>query len=201
MLSFFYKDCVVSNLQRVDHKGDVFSALIDGRKASRLVMDNRVFHYLIGPGKNTKNRVWFNDPSFKKGLVIAAVGSAADGQIAERNHSFNTLYKLAARPVIAGVFAWYSVWAVLVVPVLNLYGGNAHNGTNLLESVTVVIGCGTAALFLAHALWVRNRMNKLDRWRAGSTDIYTTELPPASAPSSNKPTTKAAAKAVTELVD
>ena len=191
----------MSNLQRVDHKGDVFSALIDGRKASRLVMDNRVFHYLIGPGKNTKNRVWFNDPSFKKGLVIAAVGSAADGQIAERNHSFNTLYKLAARPVIAGVFAWYSVWAVLVVPVLNLYGGNAHNGTNLLESVTVVIGCGTAALFLAHALWVRNRMNKLDRWRAGSTDIYTTELPPASAPSSNKPMTKAAAKAVTELVD
>lgn len=201
MLSFFYKDCVVSNLQRVDHKGDVFTALIDGRKASRLVMDNRVFHYLIGPGKNTKNRVWFYDPGFVKGLVIIAVGSAADGQIAERNQSFNTLYKLAARPVIAGVLAWFSAWAVLAVPVLNLYGGNARNGTNLLESVTVVIGCGTAALFLAHALWLRNRMNKLDRWRAGSTDSYTTELPPAPAPPSNKPTAKAAAKAVTELVD
>ena len=201
MPRFFYKDCVVGNLQRVDHKGDVFTALIDGREASRLIMDNRVFHYLIGPGKNTKSRIWFYDPGFKKGLVIAGAGSDADGRNAERNKSFNTLYKIATRPIIAGVLAWFAAWVLLAAPVLTLYGGNARSGVHLLETATVVIGCGAAALFFAHALWVVNKMKSLDRWRAGSIDSHTKELPSAPAAPTNKPKIKAAAKAVTALVD
>ena len=201
MPRFFYKDCVVSNLQRADHKGDVFTAFIDGRKASRLIMDNRVFHYLIGPGKNTKNRIWFYDPGFKKGLVVAGVGGGAEFRNVERNMSFNTQYKLATRPIIAGILAWFAAWVLLTVPVLTLYGGNARNGVHFLETTTVVIGCGTAALFLAHALWVVNKMKNLDRWRTGSTDSYTKELSSAPAAPLNKPKVKAAAKAATELVD
>lgn len=181
MPRFFYKDCVVSNLQRVDHKGDVFTALVDGRKAPRLIMDNRVFHCLIGPSKNTKSRIWFYDPGFKKGLVIAGVGGDAEGRNVVRNMSFNTQYKLATRPIIAGILAWFTAWVLLAVPVLNLYGGNTRSGVHLLETVTLVIGCGTAALFLAHALWIVNKMKKLDRWRAGSTDSYTKELSSAPA--------------------
>lgn len=164
-------------------------------------MDNRVFHYLIGPGKNTKSRIWFYDPGFQKGLVIAGAGSDADGRNAERNKSFNTLYKIATRPIIAGVLAWFSAWVLLAVPVLTLYGGNAHSGVHFLETTTVVIGCGTAALFFAHALWVVNKMKNLDRWRTGSTDSYTKELSSAPAAPLNKPKVKAAAKAATELVD
>ena len=201
MPRFFYKDCVVGNLQRVDHKGDVFTALIDGRKTSKLGMDNRIFHYLIGPGKNTKNRIWFYDPGFKKGLVIAGAGSDADGRNAERNKSFNTLYKIATRPIIAGVLAWFAAWVLLAVPVLTLYGGNASSGVDLLETATVVIGCGTAALFFAHALWVVSKMKSLDSWLAGSIDSYTKELPSAPAAPPNKPKVKAAAKAATEFVD
>ena len=201
MPRFFYKDCVVGNLQRVDHKGDVFTALIDGRKTSKLGMDNRIFHYLIGPGKNTKNRIWFYDPGFKKGLVIAAVGGDAEGRNVVRNMSFNTQYKLATRPIIAGILAWFAAWVLLAVPVLTLYGGNARSGVHLLETTTVVIGCGTAALFLAHALWVVNKMKNLDRWRTGSTDSYTKELSSTPAAPLNKPKVKAAAKAETELVD
>jgi len=178
---FFYKDCVVSNLQRVDHKGDAFTALVDGRKAPRLIMDNRVFHCLIGPSRNTKSRIWFYDPGFKKGLVIAAVGGDAEGRNVVRNMSFNTQYKLATRPIISGILAWFTAWVLLSVPVLTLYGGNARSGVHLLETVTLVIGCGTAALFLAHALWVVNKMKKLDRWRAGSTDSYTKDLSSAPA--------------------
>ena len=181
MPRFFYKDCVASNLQRVDHKGDLFTAFLDGRKTSRLIMDNRVFHYLIGPGKNTKSRIWFYDPGFKKGLVIAGAGSDADGRNAERNKSFNTLYKIATRPIIAGVLAWFAAWVLLAVPALTLYGGSTRSGVHVLETATVVIGCGAAALFFAHALWIVNKMKSLDRWRVGSIDSYTQELPPAPA--------------------
>ena len=201
MPRFFYKDCVVSNLQRIDHKGDVFTALVDGRKAPRLIMDNRVFHCLIGPSKNTKSRIWFYDPGFKKGLVIAGVGGDAEGRNVVRNMSFNTQYKLATRPIIAGILAWFTAWVLLAVPVLTLYGGNAQSGVHLLETATVLIGCGTAALFFAHALWVVNKMKNLDRWRTGSTDSYTKELSSTPAAPLNKPKVKAAAKAETELVD
>ena len=77
------------------------------------------------------------------------------------------------------------------------YGGNARSGVHLIETITVVIGCGTAALFLAHALWVVNKMQKLDCWRAGSTDSYTKEVSSAHAAPPNKPKVKAA----TEFVD
>lgn len=199
MPKFFYKDCVVSDLQRVDPKSDVFTALIDGRKIPRLAMDNRVFHYLIGPGKDTKSRIWFHAPGFNKGLVIAGAGGNADGSHVERNMTLNTQYRLMTRPIIAGILAWFAAWVVLIVPVLNLYSVTPSKGMELLGIVSVAFGCGVGALFLGKALWVVHKTNTLERWRAGSTDRYTEELPTPPSASAAKP--KAAAKAAPELVD
>lgn len=198
MLRFFYEDCVISNLQRADRKGDVFTALINGRKTSRLVMDNRAFHHLTGPGRNIKNRIWFYDPGFKKGLVITRVSSDAEGRTARCNSSFNTLSKLVTRPIIAGILAWFMAWVILAVPTLTLYGGNASSGVHWLETATVVIGSGTAALFLSHALWVVNQIKNIDRWGAGSTASYTKEPSPAPTPLPKQANIKAPAETETK---
>lgn len=173
MPKFFYTDCTITNLQRVDSKDDVFTALINGRKCERLVMDNEIYHYLLGPGKNTKSRIWFYDPVFRRPLTIAFAGGIAGTGYIARNLSLDTTYKLATRPIIAGLLVWFATWVLLIIPVIVLNGATSSQAIHFIEPLAIGFGCVTAVAFLASALWVVKKTKRLDRWLPGDISRYT----------------------------
>lgn len=201
MPKFFYTDCSITNLQRVDTKDNVFTALINGRKCERLVMDSEIYHYLLGPGKNTKSRIWFYDPGFRRPLTIVFAGGIAGTGFVARNLSLDTTYKLVTRPIVAGILAWFATWILLVIPVLGLYGASASQGIDLIETLAVGIGCATGAAFLASALWVVKRATKFGQWLPGDIMRYTKERTPTHKPGSGQAVKPTRSSPKSELVD
>lgn len=194
---FFYSDCAITNLDRLDFNGDEFSARVDGGKIERLVMDNNIFHYLMGLGANTKSRILFYDPGFKKPLTIAGVDDISTKHKIIRNASLSSLYKLAFRPLVSGVLAWFAAWALMIIPVLYLYGATPHKGVTMLETLSIQIGAVVGLLFLAHSTWVTMKISRSSSWALGKISPYTKK-------EDIKPTTpkhKAFEKPAPELVD
>lgn len=200
MPKFFYMDCVISNLERFDFHSDEFSACIDGRDVERLAMDNTIYLYLIGPGKNTRNRVCFYAPGFKKALTIARISDAADPQKVMCNTSLTSLSKLVFRPLIAGLLAWFAAWILMVVPVLSWYGANAPKGVDVLEVLTLQIGCVAATLLFAYSVWVALKTTRSSNWQSGGIAPYAKAQAPALRPI-RVPTPKKIERPVPELVD
>ena len=170
---FFYTDCVITDLKQIDFRRDEFSARINGRTAKRLAMSNEIYHSLFGADRSAKSRVWFYAPGFKKALVIAAVQPANQRHNVLRNRSLSSPYKMLFRTLLAGLFAWFATWALMAVPVLSWYGANAQKGVPLLETLSIQIAAGVAALCFAYWLWVRVKMNRLDKWQPGDMALYT----------------------------
>ena len=173
MPKFFYTDCVVTDLKQIDIRRDDFSARINGRTAKRLAMSNEIYHSLFGADRSAKSRVWFYAPGFKKALVIAAVQPANPQHNVLRNRSLSSPYKMLFRTLLAGLLAWFATWALMAIPVLTWYGANAQKGVPLLQTLSIQIGAGVAALCFAYWLWVRVKMNRLDKWQSGDMAPYT----------------------------
>lgn len=195
MPKFFYMDCSITNPLRTNLHAQAFTVLINGQKAEQLAMDNQTYHHILGADKNTISRVWLYDPGFRKLLTIAAVGNIEEPQHITRNSSLVTIYPLVVRPLIAGLLAWFFAWVVLAVPVLNIYGSNAHSGVSLLEKLTVMAGLITAAIFFAYSLWTKVKLSHLDSWAHGE---ISTSLKEESQPGKAVTTRK---KVAAELMD
>ena len=190
MPKFFYTDCVITDLKQIDFRLDEFSARINGRTAKRLAMSNEIYHSLFGADRSAKSRVWFYAPGFKKALVIAAVRPANQQHNVLRNRSLNSPYKMLFRTLLVGLFAWFATWALMAVPVLSWYGANAQKGAPLLQTLSIQIGAGVAALCFAYWLWVRAKMDKLDKWQAGDLAPYTQAIKTSAEPAlPSKPAT------------
>ena len=174
--TFFYTDCDISDLKRADVHGDVFTAQINGRTSKHLVMTNDIYHSLGASGSHTKSRVWFYAPGLNRKLIIAAVQNSTHRHSVLRNRSISSLYALTSRTLLAGLLAWFATWALLAIPVLSWYGANAPKGVLVLETLSIQIGTGVAALYLSYLLWVRAKMNRLDSWQPGDIAPYTRAL-------------------------
>lgn len=197
---FFYTDCVITNLERFDFHIDEFTARINGRQTKRLAMTNDLYHYLMGSGHTTKTRLWFYDPGFNKALIVAAAKHFADEPKVLHNTSISNLRSFALKPLLVGLLAWFTAWALMVIPVFSWYGANAQKGVHLLETFTIQFGIAAAALLFGYALWVRIKMARLDNWQSGDVTPYTLNENPSPHPIlSAKP--KAARKAAPELVE
>ena len=197
MPRFFYLDCAITNLDKLDFNGDEFSARINEIKIERLAMDNNIFHYLMGLGANTKARILFYDPGFKKPLTIAGVDDIFTNHKIIRNASLSSLYKFAFRPLVSGVLAWFAAWALMIIPVLYLYGATPHKGVTMLETLTIQIGVVVGVLFLAYSTWVTMKLSRSSSWALGDISPYTKK-------EDLKPTTpkhRAFEKPCPELVD
>lgn len=196
----FNTDCLISDLKQVDFHSDEFSARINGCTVKRLAMSNEIYHHLTGANNTTKSRVWYYDPGFKKALTIAAVQQIGPGHKVLRNRTINSLHKLTARTLLAGLLAWFATWVLMAIPVLSWYGANAQKGVVLLETLSIQIGLAVATLCFSYLLWVRVKMNRLDSWQPGDITRYTQTAIPEPEPVS--PTKlKAVKEATRELVE
>ena len=173
---FFYTDCVITDLKKIDFHRDEFTGRINGRTAKRLAMTHDLYHHLMGADRSAKSRVWFYAPGFNKALVIAAVRPAGQEHSVLRNRAIRSPYKMLFRTLLAGLLAWFATWALLAIPVLSWYGANAPKGVLVLETLSIQIGTGVAALYLSYLLWVRAKINRLDSWQPGDIAPYTRAL-------------------------
>ena len=116
--TYFYTDCVITDLKQIDLHSNEFTARINGRTAKRLAMTHDLYHHLMGADRSAKSRVWFYAPGFNKALVIAAVRPAGQEHSVLRNRAIRSPYKMLFRTLLAGLLAWFATWALLAIPVL-----------------------------------------------------------------------------------
>ena len=200
MPKFFNTDCLISGLKPIDFHSDEFSARINGCTVKRLAMSNEIYHHLTGANNTTKSRVWYYDPGFNKALTIAAVQPAGTGHKVLRNRSISSPIKLIARTLLAGLLAWFATWVLMAIPVLSWYGANAQKGVPLLETLSIQIGVAVAVLCFSYLLWVRVKINQLEKWQSGDISLYTEAIPPEPEPTPpTKPT--AVREAAREFVE
>ena len=186
----FYTDCVITELKKIDFHRDEFTARINGRTAKRLAMTHDLYHHLMGADRSAKSRVWFYAPGFNKALVIAAVRPAGQEHSVLRNRAIISPYKMLFRTLLAGLLAWFTTWTLLAIPVLSWYGANAPKGVLVLETLSIQIGAGVAALYLSYQLWVRAKINRLDSWQPGDIAPYTQAIKTSAEPAlPSKPAT------------
>ena len=200
MPKFFYTDCVITDLKQIDFHRDEFTARINGRTAKRLAMTHKLYHHLMGADRSAKSRVWFYAPGFNKALVIAAVQPPGHPHNVVRNRAISSPYKMLFRTLLAGLLAWFATWALLAIPVLSWYGANAQKGVPLLETLSLQVGAGVALLSFGYSLWVRAKMQRLERWQSADLTPFTQAITPTPEPIPQA-TAKAVTQAAPELVD
>ena len=174
--TYFYTDCVITDLKQIDLHSNEFTARINGRTAKRLAMTHDLYHHLMGADRSAKSRVWFYAPGFNKALVIAAVRPAGQEHSVLRNRAIISPYKMLFRTLLAGLLAWFTTWTLLAIPVLSWYGANAPKGILALETLSIQIGAGVAGLYWIYQLWIRAKINRLDSWQPGDIAPYTRAL-------------------------
>ena len=187
MPKFFTTDCVISNLSRIEPGKDVFKETIVGRQIERLVMEPEVYQYLTGIGKDTKNRVWFFAPGFKKALIIGGIENAAGERQVIKSKLSHKLYNLTIRPACAGFLFWFASWLVLVIPVA-LYAYNVAEKSwkgpgatiyNIINPIGIYGGIAVA-IGLSFSAWhLYKKLANLDAWQSGDTTAYTKAVKPA----------------------
>ena len=167
MPKFFFTDCTITNLNRINHRDDVFYAIINGHKVQNLVMDNAVYHHLINPRENNRKRLWLYKPFFKKSLTIAAAGSTSNIHKTVRNNSLTSLHRLILQLLLLSLLAWFFAWILLIVPIFFIYDTNIGAGWNILETLATGTGAAVGFLFCIYSRWLFVNMARLESWQSG----------------------------------
>lgn len=173
MPRFFYSDCVITNIAKITSAKTVYSATINDRQASRLVMDEKTSEFLTGIGKGSTNRVWFLAVGLRKALVIVCIENSAGERHSMRNTLFQKIYSLTIRPLCFGFLAWFASWILLFIPLLIIHNGNVREAGPAMETLSIQVGVVAAVAFCALSLTVFLRLGNLDSWSRGDLQRYT----------------------------
>lgn len=182
MTKYFYADCVLNDVRRTGEQEGLHTAMIDGQRIDRLLIDPVFSNYLNGVGKNTKNRVWFFSRGLKKKTlgILAMETAAGERQTLPRLTFFQRIFMVTAFPIAIGMFASMATMLVLLLPFAIIFSSYSGNGDEF--------GAFWLSTWAFFAIWQAGKtinkeikLSNLDGWKSGDIASYANEVAPLSA--------------------